>query len=182
MASRFFPGVLESQKMSALPRTILRPASCAGSAPGSGAFSDSSWAPGLRRAVWMECIGAGTSGVSGRTGGLPGGHSLAWAPGGSQRRAWGAGAPRKRGISRPGRAPGVSRSGRASNARLESPAVDPGGATPMTVVPTPVDSDPAPARPANQADPLPWEEDAALLDAYSHAVTGAVEKAGPSVV
>ena len=51
----------------------------------------------------------------------------------------------------------------------------------MDIVPTLVDSDPAHARPVEPAAPTS-EEDARLLDAYSRAVTGAVEKAGPSVV
>jgi len=49
----------------------------------------------------------------------------------------------------------------------------------MNVVPTLAASDPAPRRPADHEEP---HDDGRLLDAYSRAVTEAVEKAGPSVV
>ncbi len=50
----------------------------------------------------------------------------------------------------------------------------------MNFVPTPVASHPEPPRPAETAPAAP--DNGALLDAYSRAVTQAVEKAGPSVV
>ena len=52
------------------------------------------------------------------------------------------------------------------------------------VAPSPVASDPQPPDPSKQPilRPLPAPDDGALLDAYSDAVTRAVERAGPSVV
>ena len=52
----------------------------------------------------------------------------------------------------------------------------------MKILPLPVASDPVPSHSGEHAETETSHDDAALLDAYSRAVTQAVEKAGPSVV